>query len=44
METYHVLMPGSTEKAIDLVFKHGAILAEVSLPFPVLQTTLYSYR
>jgi hypothetical protein len=44
METYHVLMGGSTEKAIDLVFKYGAILAEVSLPSPVLQTALYFYR
>jgi hypothetical protein len=44
METYHVLVRGSTENAIDLVFKHGAILAEVSLPFPVLQTALYFYR
>jgi hypothetical protein len=44
MKTYRVLMGGSTEQAIDLIFKHGAVLAEVRLLYPVLHTALYFYR
>jgi hypothetical protein len=44
METYRTLMKGSTEKTIDLVFKHGAVLAEVGLPFHILHSALYFYR
>jgi hypothetical protein len=44
METYHVLMGDPTEEMIDLVFKHGAVLAEVCPPFPVRRTALYFHR
>jgi hypothetical protein len=39
METYRILMKGSTEKTLDLVFKHGAKLAEAGLSLPMLPTT-----
>jgi hypothetical protein len=44
METYGTVMKGSTEKIIDLVFKHGAVLAEVGLPFHIVHLALYFYR
>lgn len=48
METYRTLMNGSTEKTLDLVFKHGAKLAEGSLLLFGASSNLYytdeSYR
>ena len=41
METYRTLMKGSTEQTLDLVFKHGAKLAEGSLPLSTASNTLY---